>query len=65
MAEIFVHQRGPEQYVALRDEKIVSEGTTQEDTAHRAQRMYPGDVVFGERVRTTATGLRDKWSRIF
>ena len=65
MAEIFVQQRGPTQYVALRDEQIVSEGTTQEDTAHRAHRMYPGDVVFGERVRTTTAGLRDKWSRIF
>ena len=32
MAEIFVEQRGPQQYVALRCEAIVSEGTTQEDT---------------------------------
>ena len=46
MAEIFVEQRG-QQYVALRDKVIVSEGTTEEDTAHRARRLYPGDVVFG------------------
>ena len=51
MAEIFVEQRG-RQYVALRGEEIVSEGTTQEDTAHRAHQLYPGDVVFGDRVRT-------------
>ena len=65
MAEIFVQQRGPQQYVALRDEEIVSAGTTEEDTARRAHRLYPGDVVFGEQVRTAATGLREKWSRIF
>ena len=46
MAEIFVEQRG-HQYVALRDKVIVSTGTTQADTAHRAHRLYPGDVVFG------------------
>ena len=64
MAEIFVEQRG-QQYVALRDKVIVSEGTTEEDTAHRARRLYPGDVVFGVRVRTTTVGSPDTWSRIF
>ena len=53
MAEIFVEQRGY-QYVALRDKVIVSTGTTQADTADRAHRLYPGDVVFGE-------WGRDKW----
>ncbi len=65
MAEIFVEQRGPQQYVALRCEAIVSEGTTQEDTAHRAHRLYPGEVVFGEHVRTTTVGSPDRWRRIF
>ena len=65
MAEIFVQERGPQKYVALRDHVIVSEGTTQEDTAHRAHRLYPGDVVFGERVRTATVGSPDKWRRIF
>jgi hypothetical protein len=64
MAEIFVEQRGPQQYVALRCEAIVATGTTQEDTALRAHRLYPGDVVFGKRVRTTTIESRDKWSVI-
>jgi hypothetical protein len=53
MAEIFVEQRG-QQYVALRDKVIVSTGTTQQDTADRAHKLYPSDVVFGE-------WGRDKW----
>jgi hypothetical protein len=65
MAEIFVEQRGPQQYVALRCEAIVSTGTTQEDTAQRAHRLYRGDVVFGKQVRTTTVGSPDKWGRIF
>ena len=65
MAEIFVQQRGPQRFVALRDHEIVSKGTTQEDTAHRAHRLYPGDVVLGERVRTTTVGSPDHWRRIF
>ena len=62
MAEIFVEQRG-HQHVALRDKVIVSTGTTQTDTAHRAHRLYPGDVVFG--VRTRKVGSPDEWRRIF
>ena len=65
MAEIFVEQRGPQQYVALRSEAIVSTGTTQEDTAQRAHRLYPGDVVFAKGVRTTTVRSSDKWRRIF
>ena len=64
MAEIFVEQRGPQQYVALRCEAIVAIGTTQEDTALRAHRLYPGDVVFGKGIRTTTIESRNKWSVI-
>jgi hypothetical protein len=64
MAEIFMEQRG-HQYVALRDKVIVSTGTTQADTAHRAHRLYPGDVVFGVRIRTRTVGSPDERRRIF
>ena len=64
MAEIFVEQRG-HQYVALRDKVIVSTGTTEADTAHRAHHLYPSDVVFGVGIRTRTVGSPDERRRIF
>ena len=54
MAEIFVEQRGPELYVALRNMEIVATGTTQHHTADRAHQMYPQDSV-------SVQWVRDKW----
>lgn len=65
MAEIFVERKPDSTYVARRNKQVVASGSTQAETAAKAHKKFPEDVIFGERVRDTAMGSPDKWRRLY
>jgi hypothetical protein len=60
MANVFVeeHQNG---WVALQNRQPICYGRTQAEAGDTAHNIRPNDTVFGERVRDTEVGTRDKW----
>lgn len=58
--EVFVEERDGE-YVALENRHIICRGQTQRACGEKAHRLHPSATIFGERVRDTNVGGRDKW----
>jgi hypothetical protein len=62
MAEVFIEQ-GDDGWKARRNKRIVDSGDTQTDLGDDMHDRFPGDVIFGERVRRGDNDLPkpDKW----